>query len=69
MKARLFFCLLIAQFVSLSAQTLTITSFELPNGLKVILAPSSGTQAASVCVYHMRGARQEPADRRGISSL
>jgi len=69
MKARLFFCLLIAQFVSLSAQTLTITSFELPNGLKVILAPSGGTQAASVCVYHMRGARQEPADSRGISYL
>ena len=69
MKARLFFCLLVAQFVYLSAQTLTITSFELPNGLRVILAPSSGTQAASVCVYHMRGARQEPAESRGISYL
>ena len=69
MKARLFFCLLVAQFVSLSAQTLTITSFELPNGLKVILSPSNDIQAASVCVYHMRGARQEPADSRGISYL
>jgi zinc protease len=69
MKARLVFYFLVAQVVSLSAQTLTITSFELPNGLKVILAPSSGTQAATVCVYHMRGARQEPVDGRGISYL
>ncbi|MCU0235451.1 MAG: insulinase family protein [Acidobacteria bacterium] len=69
MKARLFFCFLAAQVVSLSAQSLTISSFELPNGLKVILAPSSGTQAAAVCVYHMRGARQEPVDGRGISYL
>jgi zinc protease len=68
-KARLFYCFLVAQFTLLSAQTLTISSFELPNGLRVILAPSSGTQAAAVCVYHMRGARQEPADGRGISYL
>ena len=35
----------------------------------MILAPSSDTQAASVCVYHMHGARNEPADSRGISYL
>jgi predicted Zn-dependent peptidase len=53
----------------LGGQTLAISSFELPNGLRVILAPSSNLQAASVCVYHMRGARLEPVDARGISYL
>ncbi|MCX6555382.1 MAG: insulinase family protein [Candidatus Aminicenantes bacterium] len=50
-------------------QTLNITSFELPNGLKVILAPSNDMQTAAVCIYNMNGARTDPADGRGISYL
>ncbi len=68
-KARFFLWLLFAPLMPLGGQTLAISSFELPNGLRVILAPSSNLQAASVCVYHMRGARLEPVDARGISYL
>lgn len=68
-KARFFLWLLFVPLISLGAQTLAISSFELPNGLRVILAPSKNVQAASVCVYHMRGARLEPVDARGISYL
>jgi len=68
-KARILFWLLVAAFLPLSAQSLAVNSFDLPNGLKVILAPSNEAQAAAVCVYHMRGARGEPADGRGISYL
>lgn len=68
-KARFFLWLLFVPLISLGAQTLAISSFELPNGLRVILAPSNNVQAASVCVYHMRGARLEPVDARGISYL
>ncbi len=68
-KARILCWLLIAPLFPLSAQSLAVSSFELPNGLKVILAPSSGTQTAAVCVYHMHGARGEPADGRGIAYL
>ena len=68
-KTRFFLWLLLAPLITLSAQTLAVSTFALPNGLKVILAPSSGMQAAAVCVYHMRGARQEPPDARGIAYL
>jgi predicted Zn-dependent peptidase len=61
--------LLLAPFLPLAAQSITVNSFELPNGLKVILAPSNDMQAAAVCVYHMRGARNDPADSRGLSYL
>ena len=68
-KARILCWLLFAPLLPLSAQTLSVSSFDLPNGLKVILAPSSGAQAAAVCVYHMYGTRNEPADGRGIAYL
>lgn len=68
-KAWIFCWLLVIPLVPLSAQTVTVNSFELPNGLKVILTPSNDMQAAAVCVYHMHGARNEPADSRGISYL
>lgn len=68
-KARFFFWLLLLPLLPLAAQAPAVSSFDLPNGLKVILAPSNNVQAASVCVYHMRGARQEPADARGVSYL
>ena len=69
MKARVFCWLLVVLLVPLSAQSIAVSSFELPNGLKVILAPGNGAQAAAVCVYHMRGARSDPADSRGMSYL
>ena len=69
MKARIFCWLLVVPLIPLSAQSIAVSSFELPNGLKVILAPSNDAQAAAVCVYHMRGARSDPADSRGMSYL
>lgn len=56
-------------FTSIPSQTINVNSFELPNGLKVILAPSNDMQTAVVCVYNMNGARNDPADSRGISYL
>ncbi len=68
-KARIFCSLLVIPLLTLSAQSVAVSSFELPNGLKVILAPSNDMQSAAVCVYHMFGARNETADNRGISYL
>lgn len=51
------------------SQSISISSFELPNGLKVILSPSSSMEAAAVCIYNMNGARHDPADGRGMSYL
>jgi predicted Zn-dependent peptidase len=56
-------------FAPLFPQTINVTSFELPNGLKVILSPSNDMQTAAVCVYNMNGARHDPVDSRGISYL
>jgi predicted Zn-dependent peptidase len=65
-----FFCLFSTLlFTSLFPQTININSFELPNGLKVILSPSNDMQTAAVCVYNMNGARHDPADGQGISYL
>jgi len=68
-KARILCWLVILPALSLFAQTVTVNSFELPNGLRVILSPSSDVQAAAVCVYHMHGAGNEPAESRGITYL
>jgi len=65
-----FFCFFLTLlFTSIPSQTINVNSFELPNGLKVILAPSNDMQTAVVCVYNMNGARNDPADSRGISYL
>lgn len=64
------FCFLLTLLVApIFSQTINVNSFELPNGLKVILSPSNDMQAAAVCVYNMNGARHDPADSRGISYL
>lgn len=68
-KAVYFYILLILLFTPIHSQTINVNSFELPNGLKVILAPSNNMQAAAVCVYFMNGARNDPVDLRGISYL
>ncbi len=60
---------MLAPLFPLAAQSVAVNSFELPNGLKVILSPSNDMQAAAVCLYYMRGARNDPADSRGLSYL
>jgi zinc protease len=65
-----FFCLFLTLlFVPVLSQTINVNSFELPNGLKVILAPNNDMQTAAVCIYNMNGARSDSADGRGISYL
>jgi predicted Zn-dependent peptidase len=56
-------------FAPIPCQTINVSSFELPNGLKVILSPNNDMQTAAVCIYNMNGARNDPADARGISYL
>jgi zinc protease len=68
-KACLFCLSLTLLLLPVPGQTLNITSFELPNGLKVILSPNNDMQTAAVCLYNMAGARTDPADGRGISYL
>ncbi len=68
-KTGLFWILFLLLFTPIFPQTINVTSFELPNGLKVILSPSNDMQTAAVCVYNMNGARHDPADNRGISYL
>lgn len=61
--------LLALLFAPVFSQSINVTSFELPNGLKVILSPSQDMQTAAVCIYNMNGARHDAADNRGISYL
>jgi zinc protease len=68
-KAGFFSFFFIFLFSSIHSQTINVNSFELPNGLKVILAPSNDMQAAAVCVYHMNGVKNDPVDNWGISYL
>ncbi|MBN2398765.1 MAG: insulinase family protein [Candidatus Aminicenantes bacterium] len=68
-KKGIYCFLFISLFTPVFCQTINITSFELPNGLKVILSPSDDMQAAAVCIYNMNGARHDLADNRGISYL
>ena len=64
------FCLFLTLlFAPTLSQTINVNSFELPNGLKVILSPSNDMQTVAVCIYNMNGARNDPADSRGISYL
>lgn len=44
-------------------------SFELANGLKVFLVPDPGAEYTSLLVYHLSGARDEPADLSGAAYL
>lgn len=64
------FCLFLTLLCApISSQTINVSSFELPNGLKVILSPNNDMQTATVCIYNTNGARNDPADARGISFL
>lgn len=46
-----------------------ISTFQLGNGLKVILAPVENVEAACVMLYHLTGVRDDPPEIRGASSL
>lgn len=48
---------------------LKVTSFQLSNGLRVILAPVDHVQATCVLFYHIVGTRDDPADIKGGSYL
>lgn len=54
--------------VEADSQT-NITTFALPNGLRVILAPIDHIEAACVMLYHLTGARDDPPDLKGASYL
>ncbi|MCP5045841.1 MAG: insulinase family protein [bacterium] len=47
----------------------TVTSFRLPNGLSVILAPVDHIKAACVLLYHSTGVRNDPPEVKGGSYL
>lgn len=47
----------------------TPNTFELNNGLKVILAPIENVESACVMMYHLNGTRHDPPSVRGISYL
>jgi len=52
-----------------AASETDITTFTLPNGLRVILAPVDNIEAACVMLYHLTGARDDPPDLKGASYL
>jgi len=47
----------------------SLVSFQLPNGMRVVLAPQAGVEAACVMVYHRFGVADDPADLRGATHL
>jgi len=46
-----------------------VNTFQLPNGLKVILAPMDNVEATCVMLYHLTGVRDDPIDIKGASYL
>ncbi|MCP5108570.1 MAG: insulinase family protein, partial [bacterium] len=54
---------------SANSPSINVTTFQLSNGLKVILAPLDNVEAACVMLYHLTGARDDPPGSRGISHL
>ncbi len=46
-----------------------LVSFQLPNGMRVILAPKPEVDAACVTVYHRFGVADDPPELRGASHL
>ena len=55
--------------VQIPALINNLYSFELANGLKVFLVPEPNAEYASLLVYHLTGARDEPAGIQGASFL
>lgn len=46
-----------------------VNTFQLSNGLKVILAPMDNVEATCVMLYHLTGVRDDPVDIKGASHL
>lgn len=46
-----------------------VDTFQLSNGLKVILAPMDNVEATCVMLYHLTGVRDDPAEIMGASYL
>jgi zinc protease len=46
-----------------------VSSFKLPNGLRVILSPVDNIKAVCVLLYHQTGVRDDPVEIRGASHL
>lgn len=46
-----------------------IDTFQLANGLKVILAPLDNVEASCVMLYHLTGVRNDPVEIKGASFL
>ena len=46
-----------------------VNTFQLSNGLKVILAPMDNVEATCVMFYHLTGVRDDPIDIKGASYL
>lgn len=46
-----------------------VSSFKLPNGLRVILSPEDNVEAVCVLLYHLNGVRDDPPEIRGGSYL
>lgn len=46
-----------------------VSSFTLPNGLRVILSPVNNVKAVCLLLYHQNGVRDDPPEIRGASYL
>jgi zinc protease len=69
----IFLSIFIYPFVCLCAEVRSdirpVSTFRLPNGLRVILAPVNNIEATGVMLYHLTGVRDDPAEIRGASYL
>lgn len=61
--------LLTGSAISLAAQEIDLQTYELENGLKVILAPDPSATAVAVNVWYDAGSRREPPGRSGFAHL
>jgi zinc protease len=48
---------------------ITFESYELPNGLQVVLAPDRSSQVVTVDVWYQAGSREEPQGKAGLARL
>lgn len=52
-----------------AGSSIPVNTFQLHNGLKVILAPMENVDAVCVMFYHLNGVRDDPPDIKGASYL
>lgn len=71
-KNRVFLSILIVLYFTIffSKEAFSqVNTFQLSNGLKVILAPLDNVEAACVMLYHLTGIRDDPLEIKGASLL